>query len=130
MNSDINKAAASNCYGLYDGENIIGFCAVLHFSHPHNPKIKRISRLVILPDYQGIGLGRKFLNFVSDLYVKRGFDVSITSSAKNLIQALVKDEKWSLNRYGHVTESTTGLQQLKKTSSKKRVTATFFRKKN
>lgn len=130
MNSDINKAAASNCYGLYDGENIIGFCAVLHFPHPHNPRIKRISRLVILPDYQGIGLGRKFLNFVSDLYVKQGFDVSITSSAKNLIQALVKDEKWSLSRYDHVASiSASGIQLLNKTVSKKRVTATFFRKK-
>lgn len=69
MNNDIAVSCA--CYGLYDEDNIIGFCAVLHQPHPINTKLKRVSRLVILPDYQGIGLGTKFLNEVAKIYIEQ-----------------------------------------------------------
>lgn len=107
----------------------MGFCGILHFPHPTNKKIKRVSRLVILPDYQGIGLGRGFLNFIAEKYVSEGWSFSITTSAKNLISALARDKDWSLVRYGKVSETgNAGLPMFKKTSSEKRVTASFFRK--
>lgn len=71
----------------------------MHFPHPINKKIKRVTRLVILPDYQGIGLGTKFLNFIADFYSKQGFDFRIVTSAKNLIYALNRNKKWVLKRY-------------------------------
>lgn len=71
----------------------------MHFPHPINKKIKRVTRLVILPDYQGIGLGTKFLNFIADFYSKQGFDFRIVTSAKNLIYALNRNKKWLLKRY-------------------------------
>ena len=97
MNSSI--AAASVCYGLYDNDNIIGFISVLHQPHGINKKLKRCSRLVILPDYQGIGLGTKFLNVIAELYKQKGFDFSIVTSAKNMITALRKSDKWIMTRY-------------------------------
>lgn len=72
---------------------------VLHQPHPINGKLKRVSRLVILPDYQGIGLGVKFLDFIADYYINKGYDFSIITSAKNLIDALKKSNKWCLFRY-------------------------------
>jgi GNAT superfamily N-acetyltransferase len=75
-------------------------------SQPHgvyakmNIKMKRCSRLVILPDYQGIGLGTKFLNVIAEYYKKQGFDFSIVTSAKNMIYALRKSDKWVMIRYG------------------------------
>ena len=45
---------------------------VIHQPHSINTKIKRVSRLVILPDYQGIGLGTKFLNEMAKYYSKQG----------------------------------------------------------
>lgn len=98
MNTDI--ADACQCYGLYDDNKIIGFMGVLHQPHGINKKIKRVSRLVILPDYQGIGLGTKFLNFMAEYYTKMGFDFSIKTSAKNLIKTLQKSNKWQFASYG------------------------------
>lgn len=98
MNTDI--ASASVCYGLYDQENIIGFCAVLHQPHGVVKNLKRCSRLVILPDYQGIGLGTRFLNVVADYYKNKGYRFSIVTSAKNMINALNKNDKWRIIRYG------------------------------
>jgi hypothetical protein len=31
-------------------------------------KYYRVSRLVVLSDYQGIGVGKRYLNFIADLY--------------------------------------------------------------
>ena len=73
---------------------------VLHQPHGKNKKIKRVSRLVILPDYQGIGLGIKFLNFMAQYYTKLGFDFSIKTSAKNLIKSLQKSKDWCFISYG------------------------------
>ena len=36
--------------------------AIIHFPHPIK-SYKKVHRLVILPDYQGIGLGTLFLNW-------------------------------------------------------------------
>lgn len=96
----MNKQIANSCqcYGLYDENNIIGFIGIIH-QPCTNKKLKRVSRLVILPDYQGIGLGTKFLNVIADMYLQKGYDFSIITSAKNMIYSLKKNKKWIMTRY-------------------------------
>lgn len=79
---------------------------MLHQPHRVSKKIKRVSRLVILPDYQGVGLGRKFVNAVGDLYLAEGYRFHIVTSAKNMIAALRKDPSWALRAYGTSSCST------------------------
>ena len=97
MTADLPRQAI--CYGCYDEDNIVAFIGVIHFPHPINKKIKSISRLCVLPDYQGIGIGKQFLTFVAKKYADDGFDVKITTSAKNLIYSLMKDPQWIMQRY-------------------------------
>ena len=96
MSSDLPHSA--QCYGVYDNEKIVAFIGVIHFPHPKNSKIKKVTRLVVLPDYQGIGLGVAFLNIVAEIY--KDYDFRITTSAKNLIHALNKHKNWRLEHYG------------------------------
>lgn len=96
MSSDLSHSA--QCYGLYDCDEIVAFIGVIHFPHPNNKKIKKVTRLVVLPDYQGIGLGVAFLNAVAEIY--KDYDFRITTSAKNLIHALNKHKNWRLDNYG------------------------------
>lgn len=124
LNGELNKT--SRCYGVYDGNTIIAFMAVIHNPHPINPKIKRVHRLVVLPDYQGIGIGKKFLNIVAEKYRSDGWDFSITSSAKNLICALAKDKNWNCVRYSKSKPTKSGAQSFKKTMRYTVKTATFF----
>lgn len=98
MNNELSSAA--KCFGLYDDNKIIGICAVLHQPHGKCKNIKRCSRLVILPDYQGIGLGKNFLEIVANYYKSQGFRFCIVTSAKNMIMALIKSKKWRLYRQG------------------------------
>ena len=127
MNKDI--ADASICYGLYDENKIIGFMAILH-QPSINKKLKRVSRLVILPDYQGIGLGTKFLNYMAKIYVDLGWDFSIITSAKNLIFALRKDKKWCMYRYSIVKNDKTKKSKIdSKIKHRDCYTASFMYKK-
>lgn len=52
-----------------------------------------------MPDYQGIGLGTKFLNVIAEHYKQEGFDFRIVTSAKNMINALNGSEKWKMIRW-------------------------------
>lgn len=52
-----------------------------------------------MPDYQGIGLGTKFLNEIAKIYINQGYDFSIVTSAKNLINSLKRKKEWCLYRY-------------------------------
>lgn len=124
-------ASASQCFGLYNENNeIVGFCAVLHQPHSINKKIKRCSRLVILPDYQGIGLGYKFLNIVAEYYRAKGFDFSIVTSAKNLISKLIKSNRWrtiSISKSQYSTKSS-AIDYKRKSMRRKSKTGRFMYK--
>lgn len=54
MSATLHRAAA--CYGLWADGVLASFCGVMHKPHPKVRNIRGISRIVTLPDYQGIGL--------------------------------------------------------------------------
>lgn len=97
MNTNLNTSSV--CYGLFQNNNMIAFCSVLHFPHPKAKNIKRVHRLVVLPDYQGIGLGSKFETFIANLYKAKGFRFRIITSAKNLIMKKAKSKEWKCTEY-------------------------------
>lgn len=109
-----------------EGE-IIGFMGVLHQPHGVNKKIKRVSRLVILPDYQGIGLGYRFLKSVAMYYTAQGFDFAIVTSAKNLIMKLARSDEWRLINLGvHKCLTKRSAIDFNRESLRKVKTASFF----
>lgn len=82
------------------------------------------SRLVILPDYQGIGLGIKFLTIIAEKYKKMGFEFDIVTSAKNMIMGLSKNKKWRFARYS-VNNINGGLLSFNKSTRINNKTGTF-----
>lgn len=104
---------------------------VLHQPHGINKKIKRVSRLVILPDYQGIGLDTKFLEIVAQHYIKQGFDFSIKTSAKNLIYSLKKSKNWCFLSYSknNCLSMASAIDYKRKSLRTECKTASFFYKK-
>ena len=63
---------------------------------------KRIHRLVVLPDYQGVGIGTKFQDMVAEKYSKGGWNVNCTTTTPALVGSLRRSKKWSLVRFGRV----------------------------
>ena len=77
----------------------MGFIAVQHFPNAIT-NIKMIHRLVILPDYQGIGLGTRLMTLVAHQYAEKGFYVRIVTTSKNLMMALLRNDSWKLTCIG------------------------------
>ena len=63
---------------------------------------KRVHRFVVLPDYQGVGIGVRFINSVSALVASEGHNVNLTTTTPALVGALKHSQKWALVRRGVV----------------------------
>jgi len=63
---------------------------------------KRIHRMVTLPDYQGIGIGIKFINEISKHYIENGFNVNLTTTTPALVGGLKRNKRWALVRASRV----------------------------
>lgn len=120
--SHSHNNAANVFIAMINGE-IAGFLSVLHFPHPKAKNIKKVHRLVILPDYQGAGFGIKFLNEIGKIYKNKKQRFVIMTSSPSLIHALKNSTTWNCIRYGRVSEAKKGV--LEGTTSKNRITASF-----
>ena len=122
--SHIHNNAANVFIALINNE-IAGFLSVLHFPHPTAKNIKKVHRLVILPDYQGAGFGLKFLNEIGKLYRLEKNRFTIVTSAPSLIFALKKNKEWYCKQFGRNTPHTGDLKNRIIDASKQRLTASF-----
>jgi len=99
LNTDLNNSA--KCYlGMIDNKPV-AFCAVAQL--PYHKGVKRIHRLVVLPDYQGVGIGTEILTEIAKINKKKNNDVMITTSTPALLFALKKHNDWALARYGRTS---------------------------
>jgi len=114
---------AANVFIATINDQIAGYLSVLHLPNK-DPRIKKVHRLVILPDYQGAGFGIKFLNEVGKVYKKEKWRFTITTSAPSLIYALKKNILWRCNSFGR-GGGNKGLKEMIKTEAKNRVIASF-----
>lgn len=96
---------------------------------------KRVHRLVVLPDYQGIGIGTRFIKEVAKAVVAEGFELNLTTTTPALVGALKSDAEWVLARYGREKSGMKDYQRygkkanhLKNAASVHRVTYSFWYK--
>jgi ABC-type polar amino acid transport system ATPase subunit len=118
---------AANVFIAIINDEVAGFLSVFHFPHPKVKNIKKVHRLVILPDYQGVGIGLKFLNEVGVIYKNQKFRYTITTSAPSLIYALKKANNWNCLKFSRSSETSSKERKgsHKGFTSKERITASF-----
>lgn len=110
----------AKCYvGKYD-DIPIAFVAVLP-SMGHKG-IKRESRIVVLPDYQGVGFGSAMSDGVAKLYIESGLRYTSTTSHPGMIRYRNKSDSWKITSI-----SKNGKLQGKKRSSFSRKGTSFGR---
>ena len=78
MTQDLNMA--SNLYTIYFNKTIIGCIYILPLPNGYLKNAWRVHRLVINPDYQGLGIGTKFLETICDLYSYNNAKIYIRTS--------------------------------------------------
>lgn len=95
LSSEFNPA--SRVFTAYLNDTLVAMCAIL--PQPGVPGIKypgwRVHRLVVLPDYQGLGIATKFLECICDLYAYHERIIYIRTSHVKLIKYFTRSDKWS-----------------------------------
>ena len=125
LSHSFNKAAHTfvcTCNG-----KIAAFHSVLHFMHPKKKNTCIAHRIVVLPDYQGVGIGMVLSNFVAEYFAQRGKTYILTTSSPAMIKACSRDPHWRITRVNRVSSgSGSGLIQnknIKGSTSSARITA-------
>ncbi|MBW3600631.1 MAG: GNAT family N-acetyltransferase [Planctomycetes bacterium] len=87
-------AAASVCYAarLRDGDAPVAFCSVSNLFGGKGRR--RISRIVVLPDYQGVGIGARLLDAVAAHHTSLGQTIRITTSHPAMLAYLQRSPHW------------------------------------
>ena len=119
---------AANVFVAYVNNELAGFVSVLHFPHPKAKNIKAVHRLVVLPDFQGLGIGTKLLDEIGKYFIKQKNRFTISTSAPSLIYALKKSNQWRCTFFGRKGPHTGALKG-KKSGSSNRLTVSFEMKK-
>jgi GNAT superfamily N-acetyltransferase len=90
----------------------------------------RVSRLVVLPDYQGIGLGKRLLNFIAEHYSSQiNLPFYLVTSNPQLVRRNLGN--WRVKRAGHGSagnQDTRINSELAKSNSKRRLSVTLQHK--
>lgn len=69
---DTTMSRSVHCYVLLLGDKPIGFHAAIHSTNRDIHSYWRGHRTVILPEFQGMGIGTRFSDAIAQIYVDRG----------------------------------------------------------
>jgi GNAT superfamily N-acetyltransferase len=106
-------------------ERPIAFIAVVHVRM--RTRYYRVRRLVVLPDYQGIGVGKRLLNFIAELYTSQTkMPFYILTSNPQIIRGNIQN--WRIIRLGHASqakENTRINSEIRSSLSRERITVSL-----
>ena len=92
LNAALHPAA--QCYLATWDEQPVALCAVLPLTGRAGRD--RISRIVVLPDYQGLGIGTRVMAAVAELRRAAGRRVNVTTSHPSMIAGLSRSPRLAL----------------------------------
>ena len=117
--------STARCYVATYQEKPIAFIAVAHIKMRSN--YYRVSRLVVLPDYQGVGVGKRLLNFIAELYFSQTkMPFYILTSNPQIIRGNLSN--WKITRFGHASKGrgdTRINNEIRSSLSRKRITVSL-----
>jgi energy-coupling factor transporter ATP-binding protein EcfA2 len=91
---DANLSSAAQCFEMFADGTPCGFNSYLHLPHARVKNIKLAHREVILPDWQGLGLGPLFADWMGQFLYERRFRLHYAISQPVLIRAFTRSPRW------------------------------------
>lgn len=98
----------AKCYGAFVGDECVAFAGVAGFPHRSKEaqRIRRVRRLVVLPDWQGLGIGTRMEEWLAEFYCARGFRFRSVTAHPGLIRYYLRSPRWRVDtRAGQMTIS-------------------------
>ena len=113
-----------DCYAAIYKNRPVGFLAVTHGIG--RIRYFRITRIVVLPDYQGIGIAKNLMAFIGEHYRRQG-KLPLTMVTSNPQFLHTKIPNWIVTRKGRHNPQEGAkyikhIKNLNKSSSRKRIT--------
>jgi hypothetical protein len=106
LTGKINRSA--RCWVGLVGGKPAAFTSILPFPHKFVQHARRVHRAVVLPDYQGLGLGLRINEVVGSVCRALGMRLMITTSHPALIASFARSTSWRMNRAPSVNRSHQG----------------------
>ena len=117
--------STARCYTAVYQDKPIAFIAVVH-THMKT-RYYRVTRLVVLPDYQGTGVEKRLLNFIAELYTSQTkIPFYILTSNPQIIRGNMQN--WKIMRLGHASKgqgNTRINNEIRSSLSRKRITVSL-----
>lgn len=92
LSEDINKASKN--FIVKWGEEIVGFVSMLPSPNRYVKNSWRFHRLVVLPDYQGMGLGTSIANSIGEMWLNMGWRLFMKTAHVRLGNYMDTSNKW------------------------------------
>ncbi len=106
LTSKLNKSAV--CYELRINDRLAAFSGVLHFPHPKKKNLKRLSRTVVLPDFQGVGAVFALNDRLAAAYKSAGFEFRTYPAHPSFVRSFARSSVWKmLKKPGTFTKAPT-----------------------
>lgn len=87
--------------------------------------LRRISRLVVLPDFQGVGIGMLLCHTVGAMLRGVRLRVAITTGHPAMIATLRRSSAWKMTSVPRMTARPAGLPHLRRTTASNRLVGSF-----
>jgi GNAT superfamily N-acetyltransferase len=87
-------APQARCYLVTWNDVPVSFCATLPVIAKRNHR--RFTRIVTLPDYQGLGIGMRAVAAVAELHRAEGHRINVTSSHPSLVRHCRQSPLWKV----------------------------------
>lgn len=98
LSASVHRAARL-FVGTVKGEPV--YCAaVLQYPHPHIKKAMRISRAVVMPDFQGCGIGTALGDKIAAICRTNGYGARTCTAHPGLIRARRRSPLWRMDKLG------------------------------
>jgi len=126
MSADLHRAAT--CFGAWVAGELVAFCATMHFQHPTARDIRRVSRVVTLPDWQGLGLAMRLVAELGAAYKAVGKRLRNYPAHPAFIRSHQRSPLWAQTREagrGGGTPGRSGQRANRTISSELRTGAVF-----
>lgn len=123
LNYNFNKVSRvfiATCNG-----DLCAFCAILAFPHPIKKNTWKEHRTVVLPDFQGVGIGTAFTDVIAEILAQEGKSYISTTSNPAMIHSRANNPKWKTTRIGRIVSKGGQYGNLRQSFSSNRLTVSF-----
>jgi GNAT superfamily N-acetyltransferase/ABC-type thiamine transport system ATPase subunit len=94
LSADIHRGA--QCFVAWAGERPVAFTSYLHFPHAQAKDIKMAHRVVVLPDWQGLGIAGRLSEWAGERLAAQGYRYRFTTAHPALIHYMARSPRWRL----------------------------------